>query len=67
LESMQWRALRVCWTDWCPRLTVGRLGEAFRITMMCVGARSGQLALFMVTHFTNLVGIANVARMVASD
>jgi hypothetical protein len=66
-ESVRWCMVRVCWTGWCSRLAVGRFGEAFRFTMMCVGARSGQLAMSMVTPFISLVGIAGVARMAASD
>jgi hypothetical protein len=58
-------ALRVCWTDWCSRLAVRRLGKASIISMMRVGAWYGQLALFLVTPFISLVGLAFVARMVA--
>jgi hypothetical protein len=61
------RVLRVCWTGWCSRLTVGRLGKASGFSMMCICARPGQWALSMVTPFISLVGIASVAKMVASD
>jgi hypothetical protein len=67
LYSMRWRSLRVCWTGWCSRLDVGRLGEASGILMMCISAWSGKLELFLVTPFISLVDLAFVATMVASD
>jgi hypothetical protein len=66
-ESVRWHPLRVCWTGWCSWLAVGRLGEASGITMLCVGVWSRRLALSIVTPFISLVGLAFVARMVASD
>jgi hypothetical protein len=48
-ERVHWHVLRFCWTGWCSRLTVGRLGEASDFLMMCVGVSPGQRALSMVT------------------
>jgi hypothetical protein len=50
-----------------PSSPLGDLGEASGISMICVGAWSGQLALFIVIPFISLVGLAFVARLVASD
>jgi hypothetical protein len=51
-ESVRWHLLRVCWTVWCSWFAVGRLGEAFGITMLCIGVWSGHLLdLSMVTPF----------------
>jgi hypothetical protein len=37
---------------------VGWLGEPFGFTMICVGVRSEKLAMFIITPFISLVGVA---------
>jgi hypothetical protein len=49
--SQSSHVLRDCWAGWCTQLVVGQLGEASSFTIMCVGVRSAQLAMFMDTFF----------------
>jgi hypothetical protein len=66
-DRMCWHALRVCLTFWCSRLVVGRLSEASGFSMIGVGVKLGQWAMFMVFPFISLVGIASVSKIMALD